>query len=233
MSNDAEADEEDVAAFFRPSASTAAAGSSCPAPDLLQAAKAGTLPDRLQAAILTHLTHCSMCRALDQALAEVLDTNVTADQKGRIWNRVSAGLSERPWRRSMRTWAPLAAAAMVVLALSASVIYQVRQSPGSPIQRGAESSSIRSLIAPEAIVPRSACELTWSADLGDARYDVFVTDEDLNALARGTSLDTQRFIVPAAALTPVPSGARILWRVEALLPGGRRYTSPTFTTRVQ
>jgi hypothetical protein len=122
---------------------------------------------------------------------------------------------------------------MLVFALSASVIYQFRQSSGSPVQRGAESSDIRSLIAPEAVVSRSACELKWSSDLGGARFDVFVTDEDLNALARGTGLDTPRFIVPASALTPLPAGARILWRVEALLPGGRRYTSPTFTTRVE
>jgi hypothetical protein len=102
-----------------------------------------------------------------------------------------------------------------------------------PINRGTESSAIRSLVAPDAVVPRSACELTWASDLAGARYDVFVTDEDLNALARGSGLDVPRFVVRPQDLAALAPGSRILWRVEALLPGGRRVSSPTFITRVE
>jgi hypothetical protein len=62
---------------------------------------------------------------------------------------------------------------------------------------------------------------------------VHVTDEDLNGVADGQDLDSEQFIVPEKALGALPTGARLLWRVEAFLPDGRRRASPTFVNRLE
>jgi hypothetical protein len=226
---DAEPDEDSFAASLR---SEGRAGIPCPSPDLLRGAREGILPGDLQHDVVRHLERCSMCRTLDAAQLEVMDESMAGDAKRRVWNRVSAEIGRQPRHAWVPSWGLLGAAAALVVGLTSAVLY-LRPPSEPPINRGTESSAIRSLVAPDAVVPRSACELTWASDLAGARYDVFVTDEDLNALARGSGLDVPRFVVRPQDLAALAPGSRILWRVEALLPGGRRVSSPTFITRVE
>jgi hypothetical protein len=60
-----------------------------------------------------------------------------------------------------------------------------------------------------------------------------VTTEHLDLLAAVTDLSEPELVVDPASLAGVPSGTRILWQVEALLPGGERVVSPTFVVRVR
>ena len=58
-------DDADVAAVFMP---IDGAQARCPAPELLSAARAETLPPALQARVSDHLAACVACRALAEAL---------------------------------------------------------------------------------------------------------------------------------------------------------------------
>jgi hypothetical protein len=62
---------------------------------------------------------------------------------------------------------------------------------------------------------------------------VRVTTESLQVLAGGQRLAEPSFLVPESALAPLPKDSRILWRVEAVLPGGERAASATFVTRLE
>ncbi len=60
-----------------------------------------------------------------------------------------------------------------------------------------------------------------------------VSKRDLTVLYRKSGLVTSELELPAEALTDVPAGGEIVWRVEAIAPGGRRISSEAFLSRVQ
>jgi proteasome lid subunit RPN8/RPN11 len=91
----------------------------CPAPELLSPAKEGTLPEPLRSRILEHLEKCSVCRMLADAQASLECTEPTTEELDRIRARVArAGRSQRSW------WSPLAAAAVMTIALGGGWLSQ-------------------------------------------------------------------------------------------------------------
>jgi hypothetical protein len=139
--------------------------------------------------------------------------------------------ASRPWHKS---FAPLAAAAVLVLALAGGVwLFWAPRPVEAPGFRGGEAPVIRSLLREDAALPRSDFRLRWSPGPDGSRYDVRVTTESLQVLAGGQRLAEPSFLVPESALAPLPKDSRILWRVEAVLPGGERAASATFVTRLE
>jgi len=210
-----DADERLRAAFqARRTAATTPEG--CPAAADLWSAVRGELPLERRRTLVDHTSACGAC-AEAWRLAMDLSRELPS--------------ASRPWHKS---FAPLAAAAALVLALAGGVwLFWAPRPVEAPGFRGGEAPVIRSLLREDAALPRSDFRLRWSPGPDGSRYDVRVTTESLQVLAGGQRLAEPSFLVPESALAPLPKDSRILWRVEAVLPGGERAASATFVTRLE
>lgn len=100
--------------------------------------------------------------------------------------------------------------------------------PRAPSYRNGEQPSIASLISESKPVSRSECRLAWTPGPTGARYSVRVTTAEMKELDRVADLSSPSYVVPETALAGLPKGARLMWQVHAVLPGGERIASPTF-----
>ena len=145
---------------------------------------------------------------------------------------VADAATESP-RRLMRWLTPsFAAAAVLVLAIATAVLLRRDGSDGVTL-RDAGQNTIESFVAANDGLPRDAFRLRWSAGPADSRYDVRVTNDNLDLLAAVTDLSEPELVVDPASLAGVPSGTRVFWQVGVLLPGGERIVSPTFVVRLR
>ena len=131
------------------------------------------------------------------------------------------------WRSS---W--LAAAAVLLAAIGSVVVLQ-RLQPVDNTFRAGDSYSVESLIQVDAALPRDQFRLRWTPGPPDTRYQVRVTTEDLQVLNVAADLAVAEVVIPGDSLSSVASGGRVLWQVNARLPGGGTISSATFVTRVQ
>jgi len=83
------------------------------------------------------------------------------------------------------------------------------------------------------VQPRDAVVLRWSPYPGAERYSVTVMSPSLEVLFRGFGVSTAELRIPPEALSAQPSGGRVLWSVQAILPGGRTVDSDVFTVDFQ
>jgi hypothetical protein len=135
----------------------------------------------------------------------------------------------RAWRWTVQ-W--VAAAAVLLVGTTIGLVSlrerqtrdQFRSSPGYVVQ---------SRIPDAGTLPREAFRLQWAPGPEGSRYRVSVTTEDLVVLATVADLATPEFAVPAPLLSQLPTGATVLWQVDAYLPDGERVTSRTFVTHVK
>ena len=195
---------------------TTATHESCPAAAELWSAVRGEGTLESRRALIDHTSACGAC-----AEAWRLAKDVSRDLAS----------ARRPWQRS---FAPLAAAAALVLALGGGVwLYWVPRNVEAPVFRGGEAPVIRSLVREDEALPRRDFRLRWSSGPDGSRYDVRVTTESLQVLAGGQRLAEPSFLGPESALAALPKDSRILWRVEVTLPDGERVASPTFVTRLE
>jgi putative zinc finger protein len=211
-------DERLRIAFQAPAADPAPAGSTCPSAADLWGALRAELPEDERRAVVDHVAACPSCAEawrLGMALSpEVIPAAATAVPARR------AVFGGRP------AFASLAAAAAVVLALGGLWLWRAPQ-PAAPGFRGA-SGAVRSLLEEGEALPREDCRLRWSAGPAGSRYDLRVTTESLQLVATAQGLSEPSYRVPEAALSALPPGSRLLWRVEVVLPDGSREDSPTF-----
>ena len=144
---------------------------------------------------------------------------------------VNAGTTPRqPVTRWRRGW--LAAAAVLLAAVSGVFVFQ-RVRPADETFRSVDGYSVESLIGADVTLPRNEFRLRWTAGPPDTRYQVRVTTEDLQVLTVAADLPAAEYMVPVESLATLASGNRVLWQVDARLPGGVRMSSATFTTRVR
>lgn len=103
-------------------------GSSCPAPDLIQASGTGTLAPQLEARVAAHVARCGTCQALVATLDDPAVIDLTADERQRILERVRAGIDDATRTASPRGWRRAAAMVTVgVAAAGALLFWQLRQ----------------------------------------------------------------------------------------------------------
>jgi hypothetical protein len=130
----------------------------------------------------------------------------------------------RPW---------LAAAAVLVMGVAIGLVFQRFPGPNDDTFRNPDRYAVETLVPSDAALPRNAFRLAWKPGPADARYQVRVTTEDLRVLATIADLTTPEIVVDPSVLAGVSAGARVLWQVEATLPGGETVSSRTFIVRVQ
>jgi hypothetical protein len=194
----------------------------CPPPEKIWEAVRGELPPVQTREIVTHMAACPSC-AEDWRLAVALQRPETASNVIRAADRFTFG-------QRLRNWG-LAAAA--VLALAVVGVQWAQHANPKATYRGDEDT-IQTLVEEGRALPRQQLVLRWSApETPGATYDVEVSTEDLRVIAGGDGLREPQFQVPMSALAGLPSGARLLWKVDAELPQGGHVTSNTFVTTVQ
>ncbi len=218
----------------------------CPPAEALWSARHGEGDAEDRRRTVEHLARCAGCAADWTLLGPAEDSPMGAGLRP-----ARAGHSPAPTRhgpaptpqatepprvRRPRRWPLLlgAAAAVVLIVLVVRVPLD-RDAPPPAVERSAESAgaaAIRALAGTDAVLPRDRAVLRWT-DLGpEARYTLDVAGEDLALLVTARGLARPEYALPAGALAAVPAGGSVTWRVEAVLPDGRRVASEAFRARV-
>ncbi|RKH32731.1 hypothetical protein D7Y13_06510 [Corallococcus praedator] len=154
-----------------------------------------------------------------EAPAKVLSLTDRKAQGKRFW-------SGRP------VWAAMAA--MWVVLVGAVVVLRQQQQGADPERiRGGAAEAITSEVPEATALPRDRFVLRWSGVPQATHWSVQVSSEDLKVFHRVERLEQREYTVPASVLTELPSGARVLWQVEARLPDGGVRRGSTFVNRLQ
>lgn len=188
-------------------------GDSCLTPERIWVAVRGEAsPGEIREA-LRHVAACGVCSEAWRIARDVSeDAAVPAARKPARMSRIAAVASA----------AVLAATALLVLERD-----RPHPSPRSYRQEAA-TETVEAVTPDGASLPRSSFVLRWR-DLGQAtRYDVTVYTEDLRLVGRARDLDRPEYTVPAEAFRDLPAGTRLVWKVAANLPDGRRVSSGAF-----
>jgi hypothetical protein len=195
----------------------------CPSREELWQSAAGELDPPEDEPIILHLARCSECSLIWRLAREMLAPEVSAGSVVALRDRKRSKM----WRRFL---VPAAAAAMLIgVGLGAAwVLRSSRSSP--PVFREQHDDTI--LPSPGThLLPRAACRLEWSAGPAGTRYDLTVSDGDLEILAAVKGLTRPDYTLPQDAIPS--STAELFWRVTARLPDGRTLSSETFTTTIE
>lgn len=201
-------------------AEDATATDECPPAEQLFDLRHAALSPEVAAQVTEHVAGCSACaEALRLAveMAPLEQPSVRSTSAGRGW--LVGGVV-------------LLAAGLATLLLGRPRLSAPTTSPDETpdVFRGVDGLSFAR--SGPRTAPRDAFELSWSAGPAGTLYDVRVHDAELKLLHEAFAFDEPRIVVPAAALSDHPDGARVLWIVTAHLPDGRRVTLPTWTTHV-
>ena len=203
-------------------AAAAAAAGDCPPPEQLVLSGRGELPPGDEHEVVLHIAGCTACAAAWRIAREV-----AGEQASTVRPFTKKKLPARPWVGLA------AAAALLVLIVGGGRLIFDPEETTAPVYREQEDEILRSLLPEDRPMPREECVLRWAPAADGAIYDVLVTNERMDTLARGTGLDDTEFRVPREALEEIDSGARLFWQVSAHLPDGRRIESPTFIVSLQ
>jgi hypothetical protein len=126
----------------------------------------------------------------------------------------------------------LAAAAVLLIGIAIGIGIRFSPFGRDDTFRGADHYVIEPLVPQDAALPREAFRLRWTAGPPETRYQVRVTTEDLRLVTSVSDLGVPELVVDPSLLTSITPGARVLWQVEATLPGGGSVSSRTFIARV-
>lgn len=194
------------------------AAGDCPAPDLLWAAAAGELPPAERRAVIDHTSRCAACAEDFRLVAEMARQapSAAAPAPGRL----IAG----PWATRERRWLIGSLAATLLIGVLVAGLW--RNLRGPEIERGGEAEIV-SLLGAQPLFRENAV-LRWQGPPG-ARYAVTVTTRDLRLVDEARDLEQSSHRIPPEKLAGLAPGTPLDWRVEALLPDGRRLSSPLFT----
>jgi len=192
----------------------------CPEPETLWSAVRGELTPGEVYVLVGHTAGCPACA---EAWRLARDLGPAAPARADFAWPVRSPLGRGAWGA--------VAAGVAALALAGAVF--LGRSPDVPQYRATQETAIRSLVPEERPLPRAAFVLRWTPGPATSRYTVHVATEALTPLARAGGLTAAEYAVSEEALRTVPAGARVLWRVETVLPDGSRAASPTFRTSVQ
>lgn len=203
-------------------AEAAGRGERCPPPEQIWDSAREMLPGRADRLVVAHIAECTACAAA---------WRIARDLAGRPVEPEILALPSRPARR---IWAPLGAAAAMVIAVGGAGLYLLSRDAGrAPVFRAQQEDWIQPVAERAAPLPRGKFILRWTAGPEGTTFDIRVTTERLALLACSRGLDRPEFWVPKEALDPIPPGSRVFWQVTAYLPDGHRSDSATFVTLVE
>ena len=136
-----------------------------------------------------------------------------------------------PLDRGAWRWWAVAAAALLALAVGSQFAGPWRRVE-APVYRSTEQRAIASLLRSDQPLSRNKPVLRWTGIEG-ARYRLTVLTSALDVVDEVGNLTTPEYTVSTDALARFPSGAQLLWQVEARIPGEGAIVSPTFSVRVE
>jgi len=201
---------------------TAPPGDGCPTPEQIWDAATGeTSSQELVHTLIEHTASCPAC-AEDWRLARGL----------RSVSQESSIASPRTRHRANRLRWLVAAAAFVLLFATALPLHRWLTRPDRPAVRGT-FGEIFSLVAEGERLPRERCLLRWSPGPPGTSFRLRVLTDDARELVAVDGVDQPEYLIEEESLLALPSGARLLWRVEATLPEGRHLVSPTFMNFIE
>lgn len=200
-----------------------APGPDCAAPDAIWEAARGGRSEAEVRALLAHSLGCADCSALWRLARELLAVEAEAGGPAPVVPLARF----RPARWLLGAGA-LAAAAVVAFVL----LPRPGTQQTSLILHGGNEPMLRPASA-AAVLARNHPVLRWTGAPYGSRYSVVVSTRDLTVLYRKSGFTTPELEIPAEALTGVPVGADLVWRVEAIAPGGHRLSSGAFLSRLE
>jgi hypothetical protein len=162
---------------------------------------------------------------------EVVDELIRNPRAAAAWRLARELEPDRPAHAMARsrTWTWISVAAMLLLIVGAAWFRPWRSE--APVYRSAEPRAIASRLPADSRLSRDEPVLRWTA-LDGARYRVRVLTPDLDALDESEDLTAPEYRLRPDVLRRIPPGSRILWQVEARIPGTAAVMSPTFSLRV-
>jgi hypothetical protein len=181
--------------------------------------------------------HGDVSREERQLVVEQLLTNPAAAEAWRLAREMRPdaveSAAERDPKQSTRpaTWKRMAVGAAAVLAVGLAWQLIQPHEEGEPTYRSVESRAIRSALAQGTELSRTQPVLRWTG-MDGARYRVRVLTADLQVLEESAGSSAREHTLSPETLGRIPPGGRLLWQVEARLPGEGVITSPTFSLRV-
>jgi hypothetical protein len=194
-----------------------------------------------------HVEDCPRCRNLVRSYREfmqadaVVDSGIDAARRrldalidARSAERRPAARSGAPWWRIVLRPAPLlAAAATVVVVITALSLWRPSHEPGAPVLRDSPVSG-KVALPPADVRPDGSIQLTWAPVAGADRYQVRIYGPDLKEIYRHpdvaeTSVVIERSVLPSN----LPSQLDLMWRVYALQSGDVIHTSAAGSIRVR
>jgi hypothetical protein len=125
-------------------------------------------------------------------------------------------------------WGALAAGLATVVGLG---IWNAR-GPAIVGDRDPTRARIESLLRSEGTLSRADAVLRWTGPPG-ATWDIRVTSEDLVHVHSASAVAATEYRLPEAFVSQLPSGARVLWQVEARLSEGGTLRSDTFVNTLE
>ena len=195
----------------------------CTPPDDIWEAVAGRRTEEEVRTMLEHSLRCADCAALWRLAREL--TAAAGESTAEVPAPPVHFLRRARWVAGAGA---LAAAAALAVALAPRLT--PRQE--APVVRGGESEALRP-IAAGAGLPRTHPVLRWTGAPEGSRYTVTVSTTDLTVLYRKSGLAEPSLELPPEALSALPAGTEVVWRVEATLPDGRRMASGAFLSRLE
>ena len=197
----------------------------CPDASLIWDSAAETLAGDRNESLLRHTAGCGACAASWRLARELLSDGL-AQALPAEGGRLRA--KSRPW------WLGLAAAAVLLLAVSFVALQQFRPvDQTGATYRTTPGGGLASEVDPAVPLPRDNVTLRWRGAPDGATFDLRVTTDRLAPLHRAFGIEQAEYRIPESELSDLPSGAVILWAVTTHLPDGRRWTSVSFRATVE
>lgn len=218
-------DDTRLRAAFAALAERAAPTPLCPDPQSLWSAVRSEAPPSEARRLVLHVAECPACAEAWRLARELRDGSPVATE--------ATGTSAHRRQRRRVGAIVVAAAASVALATAVALLDRGPGSVEAPALREGEAPALRSLVPEGRLLPRARCVLRWTGGPPDARYALRVVTEALDPIERVQGLTRPEHQIPEPKLRSLPSGARLLWQVEAVRPDGTRQASGTFVSGLE
>jgi hypothetical protein len=186
----------------------------CPDDELVWNAASGEADAETLGRVLDHVAVCSACSE-SWRMARAIDDESGKQRRSRVW---------------------------MVAAIAAGVLLTMFVLP-SILERGGIDSGdefrvpggvlLESTLDETTALSRDRAMLGWRGGPEGTVYTVEVVGADLEVLVRSGEQIESEFLIPAEALSGIPAGEKLYWRVEALLPDSTRVVSPVFIHELQ